>query len=113
MSAELKDRSDAAIATGATGVSVLRTVLVFENVTHGFFVQRLEVEPIRGIEVGGDGLRVAVRHHCAPAIRAERLGGLDRGVIELDPLTDPDRAGTDHEGSIARLRFGLVLVFVG
>ena len=59
--------------------------------------QRLEVEPVGGVVVGGDGLRVAVDHHRLVAERAERLGGVDAAVVELDPLADPVRARAEDD----------------
>ena len=60
--------------------------------------ERLEVEPVGGVVVGRDGLRVAVDHHRLVAERAEALGGVDAAVVELDPLADPVRAGAeDHD----------------
>ena len=75
-----------------------------DDAAHALRVERLEVEPGRGVEVGRDGLRVRVDHHRAPAGAAERVGGLDRAVVELDPLPDPDRPGADDEGGRTRDR---------
>ena len=61
-------------------------------------VERLEVEPRGGVEVGRDGLRVRVDHHRAPALAPEDLGRLDRAVVELDPLPDPDRPASRSRG---------------
>ena len=64
-------------------------------------VERLEVQPRGGIEVGRDRLRVRVDHHGPPAGAAEGVGGLDGAVVEFDALADPDRAGADDEGRLA------------
>ena len=54
--------------------------------------QRLEVQPIGGVVVGRDRLRVAVDHHRLEAFLAEREGGVTAAVVELDALADPVRA---------------------
>ena len=59
--------------------------------------ERLEVEPVRHVVVGGDGLGVAIDHHCLVAELAERLGRVDAAVVELDPLPDPVRPGTEDD----------------
>ncbi|GAA3072703.1 hypothetical protein GCM10020000_66920 [Streptomyces olivoverticillatus] len=74
--------------------------------------ERLEVEPVGGVVVGGDGLRVAVDHHGLVASLAEREGGVDAGVVELDALADAVGAGAedDHRGLLARRDLGLLVV---
>ncbi len=64
---------------------------------HRLDVERLEVEPVGGVVVGRDGLRVAVDHHRLVAERAERLDGVDAAVVELDALADPVRAGAEDD----------------
>ena len=66
---------------------------------------RLEVEPVRGVVVGGDGLRVAVDHHRLVAGLGERHRGVDAAVVELDALPDPVRSRTeDHDPGDVRGR---------
>ena len=74
--------------------------------------ERLEVEPVGGVVVGGDGLRVAVDHHGLVAGVAQREGGVDAGVVELDALADAVGAGAedDHGGLLARGDLGLLVV---
>ena len=63
--------------------------------------QRLEVEAVGGVVVGGDGLRVAVDHH---RVAAQLAGGHRRvhaAVVELDPLADPVRAGAEDDDRVA------------
>ena len=57
-----------------------------EDVLEG---QRLEVEPVGGVVVGGDGLGVAVDHHRLVAGVLQRHDGVHAGVVELDALPDP------------------------
>src|SRR6185503_16869428 len=65
--------------------------------------ERLEVEAVGGVVVGRDGLWVAVDHHGLVTERAEALRGVHAAVVELDPLADPVRAGTqDHDRAAAR-----------
>ena len=52
------DRREEVLAVGRLGV---------DDVAHALRVERLEVEPGRGVEVGRDRLRVRVDHHRAPA----------------------------------------------
>ena len=80
--AELHDDADDA-AGGALGLHDLEHVLEGE---------RLEVEPVGGVVVGGDGLRVAVDHDGLVAGVAQREGRVHAGVVELDALPDPVRA---------------------
>ena len=67
-------------------------LLAIAHGEHLFRRERLEVETVRRVVVGGDGLRIAVDHHRLVAERAERLGGVDAAVVELDALADPVRA---------------------
>ena len=65
--------------------------------------QRLEVQPVGGVVVGRDGLRVAVDHHRVAPGLANRLRGVHAAVVELDPLPDPVRSrAEDHDARAAR-----------
>ena len=59
--------------------------------------ERLEVEPVGGVVVRGDGLRVAVHHHGLVAERPEALRRVHAAVVELDPLADAVRAGAEDD----------------
>ena len=74
--------------------------------------QWLEVQPVGGIVVGGDRLRVAVDHDGFDAILAQCERCVDAAVVELDALADPVRtAAEDHDlAPLARLRLALLLV---
>ena len=93
---------------GQGHVAALR--LGLDDAPNALRVERLEVEAGAGVEVGRDRLRVRVDHHGLPAAAAERLGGADRAVVELDPLPDPDGTRADDERGRAvdrwRLRCG-------
>ena len=87
--------------------------LVLEDVADALLVQRLEVQPAAGVEIGGNGLRVGVDHNALDALFVERPGGVDRAVVELDALADANGAAADDERLGAGRRLGLVLLLVG
>jgi hypothetical protein len=90
LAAELRDDTDGLLAVDH-GEHLLRR-------------ERLEVQPVGGVVVGRDGLRVAVDHDGLVAEAAEGLHRVDAAVVELDALPDPVRArAEDHD---ARLRPG-------
>ena len=68
-----------------------------DHVPDALRIERLEIQPGAGVEVGRDRLRVGVDHDRAPTGPPERVGGLDRAVVELDPLPDPHRPRADDE----------------
>ena len=59
--------------------------------------QRLEVETVCGVIVGGDGLRVAVDHDGLVALLRELKGRVNAGVVKLDTLTNAVRAGAQND----------------
>ncbi len=65
----------------------------FEDVLEG---QRLEVELVRDVEVGGHRLGVVVGHDGRLALLPDALHGVDAAVVELDALADAYRAGADY-----------------
>ena len=66
--------------------------------------ERLEIEPIGGVVIGRDGLRVAVDHDRLVARVAERECRVAAAIIELDALADAVRsAAQDHHlGAVGR-----------
>ena len=63
--------------------------------------QRLEVQPVGGVVVGRDRLRVAVDHHRVAAGLAHGHRRVHAAVVELDALADPVRAGAeDHHARL-------------
>ena len=103
LAAELDDHAD--LRAG------LRFVVVDgENV---FKHERLKVEAVAGVVVGGDGLRVAVDHDGLVAVVLERESGVAAAVVELDALADAVGAGAENDdlGRCGRRR--LVLFVVG
>ena len=73
--------------------------------------QRLEVEPVGDVVVGGDGLRVAVDHDGLVAI-GQGHRGVNTGVVELNALADPvgSRAQDDDGLTLAGCHLGLQVV---
>ncbi len=73
---------------------------------------RLEVQAVAGVVVGGDRLGVAVDHHRLVAGVVQGEAGLHAAVVELDALADPVGAGADDDdlGPIARRHLVVVLV---
>ena len=80
-----------------------------EDVLEG---ERLEVEPVGGVVVGGDGLGVAVDHHRLEPRVGQREAGVHAGVVELHPLPDAVRpaAEDDDRGPVAGRHLGLLVV---
>ena len=74
--------------------------------------QRLEVEAVRRVVVGGHRLRIAVDHDAFEPGGAEREAGLDAAVVELDALADAVRARAEDQHLLARVWKRLVLVLV-
>ena len=76
--------------------------------------QRLEVQAIGGVVVGGDRLRVAVDHDGLVAQLAHLLHGMHAAVVELDPLPDAVRpAAQDDDRFLVGDGQSLVLFLVG
>ena len=75
--------------------------------------QRLEVEFVRGVVVGGDRLRVRVDHDRFDADLSQRKGRMHTAVIELDSLADPVRAAAQNHDLFPVADLGLVFHLVG
>ena len=73
-----------------------------DDVHHVLHGQRLEVELVAGVVVGGDRLRVAVDHdHLVPRL-AQGEAGVDTAVVEFNSLADPvGTAAEDHDRLLA------------
>ena len=75
--------------------------------------QRLEIEGVGDVEVGGHRLRIRVHHHRAVAQLSEVQRRAHAAVVELDPLADAvGPAAEDDHGPVAHAP-GLVLLVVG
>jgi hypothetical protein len=65
-----------------------------EDVLEG---ERLEVEPVGGVVVGGDGLRLQLTMTVSKPFARSAITAVHARVVELDALPDPVRAGAeDH-----------------
>ena len=84
-----------------------------DDFKHVFERERLEVQPIGSVVVGGHRFRVAVDHDGLVAILAQRERGVHAAVIELDALTDAVRPATEHDDLFLLLGRGLALLLVG
>src|SRR5919112_5313402 len=87
--------------------------LALYDLEHVFRGERFEVQPRRGIVVGGDGLGVRVDHDRVVAALHEGVAGVDASVVELDALADAvGSAAEDDDGGVL-LAPDLVLLLVG
>src|SRR5664280_642669 len=86
--------------------------LGLDHLEHVFDGQRLEVQPVGGVVVGGDRLRIAVDHHGLVAGGGQREAGVHAGVVELDALADPVRpaAQDQHLAPAGAADLGLFVV---
>ena len=77
-------------------------LLHVHDLEHVLQRERLEVERVGDVEVGGDRLGIGVHHHGAVAQLAERHRRADAAVVELDALPDPvGPAAQDDDGPVA------------
>ena len=83
------------------------------NFQHVFQGQRLEVQAVGGVIVGGDGFRVAVDHDGLVTVFTQRQCGVYAAVVELDTLADTVRAATQDHDLVAGRRVGLALFLIG
>ena len=67
------------------------------DVVHALRVQRVKVQTVAGIKVGGDGLGVVVDQNGFAAVLLQGPHTVHRAVVELDALTDADRAGAKDQ----------------
>ncbi len=88
-------------------------LLQVDDLEHVFHGERLEVQPVGGVVVGRDRLRVAVHHDGLKTIFAQRERGVHAAVVELDALADAVRAAAEHHDFLFRGRLRLALVLVG
>ena len=87
--------------------------LAGDDVHHILKRQRLEVEPVGGVVVGGDRLRVAVHHQRLVPCLLERESGVAAAVVEFDSLPDAVGPAAQDQNLAAIGGLALVLLFVG
>ena len=69
-----------------------------------FYRQRLEIETVGSVVVGGNRLRIAIDHNRFKVRLGQRQGGMNTAVVELDSLSDPVRAAAKDDDFVARRR---------
>ena len=72
-------------------------LLGLDDAGHVLRGQRLKVQTVSGVEVGGNGLRVVVDDNGLAAELLQRPDRVNRAVVELDALTDTDRTGAENQ----------------
>ena len=103
MSAELDDHADRRAAG----------CFVFAHGKHVFERERLEVEAVAGVVVGGDRLRIAVDHDGLVAVFAQGVRGVAAAVIEFNSLPDTVWTRAENDDFLLRCGRGFVFFFVG
>ena len=66
--------------------------------------ERLEVQAVAGVVVGGNRLGIAVHHHRSNAVFLGCKGGVAAAVVELDPLADAVGTSPQDHHLALRLR---------
>ena len=72
-------------------------LLGVEDAVHVLRGERVEVQPVGGIEVGGHGFGVVVGDDRLIPQLLQGPDTVDRAVVELDALADADGAGAEHD----------------
>ena len=87
-------------------------LLALDHRQNVFERQRLEVQPVGGVVIGRDRLRVAVHHDRLESVFAQRKRSVAAAIVELDSLPDAVRAAAqdDDLGSVGGGRLVFVLV---
>ena len=88
-------------------------LLDVNNFQHVFQGDRLKVQPVGGVVIGGHGLRVAVDHDGFVAVFTHGQGRVYTAVVEFDALANPVRATTDHHDLVAITGVRLALFLIG
>ena len=90
-----------------------RWLLGFDDVVDIFEGQRFEVEPVAGVVVGRNRLRVAVDHDRFITGLGQFEAGVHAAVIELDALTNTVRSRPEDHDLLAVRRAYFAVVFPG
>ena len=59
--------------------------------------ERFKVQPVSRVIISGYSFGIVVDHNNIITHFPKRPHAVDGAIVELDPLTDPDRAGTEHK----------------
>src|SRR3989338_2226472 len=92
--------------------AALRLLLV-DDIHHVFQRDRLEIQPVGRVIIGGNRLRVAINHDGLEAGLFQREGCVTATVIEFYPLPDAVGAAAQNHHFGPRRRFDLIFLFVG
>ena len=82
------------------------------NVQHFFERERLEVEAVTGVVIGGDRFRIAIDHDRLDTEFLQREGRVAATVIELDALPDAVGSAAENHYLLTRCDVRLALGFV-
>ncbi len=87
-------------------------LLLRQNLQDILQSERLEVQPVGNVVIGGNGFRITVDHDGLESVLAQLQGGMHAAVVELDSLPDAVRAASqDHDlAAVRRIRLALFLV---
>ncbi len=71
-----------------------------DDIPHVLRAERLEVQPVGGVVVGGDGLGVVIDDDHVIAHLPQRPDTMDAAVIEFNALSDADRPRAEHHDDV-------------
>ena len=100
------DRLAAELGNGAPAF------LALVNVQHVFKRERLKVELVAGVVVGGDRFRVRVDHEGLEAVLLEGKGRMHAAIVKLDALADAVRTAAQNHDLLAVAGLHLVVAAV-
>ena len=81
--------------------------LSLDHRQHVFQRQRLEVQLVRRVKVGGNRLRIVIDDDRLVPRLPQRPDAVDGAVVKLDSLPDPNRPAADHDRLRAFRRSGV------
>ena len=76
-------------------------LLLGQDLHHVFEGERLEIEPVRSVVIGRNGLGVAVDHDRLVADVGQAETGVAAAIVELDALADPVGAAAEDDHLLA------------
>ena len=88
-------------------------LLHVDDMHHVFKGERLEVQAVGGVVVGGHGFGVGVDHDGFHALVAQGEGGMTAAVVELDALTDTVGATAENDDLLLVMHLEFLAGFVG
>ena len=77
-------------------------LLLVDDVLHVLGSERLKVQPVRRVEIGGNSFGVVIDDDDFVAEFFQRPDAMYGGIIELDTLPDADRPRTDDDDALFR-----------